>query len=80
MYIHCHTNILTKPLHSNDKRIHIQTHRLMGRIYEAHHRDGLICHGMHTTFHKLLWYAFCCVSVWQGYIMGQSTQQCFETQ
>jgi hypothetical protein len=29
---------------------------------------------------ELLWYAYCCVSIQQWYIKGQSTQQRFETQ
>jgi hypothetical protein len=33
-------------------RIHIQTHRLMRRMYEARLWDGLRCHDMHTKFHK----------------------------
>jgi hypothetical protein len=33
-------------------RTHIQTHRLMGGIYEACHYDGLICHNTHIKFHK----------------------------
>jgi hypothetical protein len=42
--IHCHGNVFTKSLPSNDRRTHIQTHRLMGGIYEVHHPDGLGCH------------------------------------
>jgi hypothetical protein len=33
-------------------RIHIQTHRLMGRIYEARHWDELRWHDIHTKFHR----------------------------
>jgi hypothetical protein len=40
------------PLPSNDRGIHIQTHRLMGRIYEVRLRDGLRCHKTHTKLHK----------------------------
>jgi hypothetical protein len=42
----------TEPLPSNDKGLHIQTHRLMGAIYEVHHSDGLRCHDIHTKSHK----------------------------
>jgi hypothetical protein len=27
----CRDNVITEPLHSNDKGLHIRTHRLMGR-------------------------------------------------
>jgi hypothetical protein len=42
--IHCHGNVFTKSLPSNDRGTHIQTHRLMGGIYEVHHPDWLRCH------------------------------------
>jgi hypothetical protein len=32
--------------------IHIQTHRLKGKIDEAHHWDWLKCHDTYTKFHK----------------------------
>jgi hypothetical protein len=35
MCIHCHGNDFTNPLPSNDRGIHIETHRLMGGIYEV---------------------------------------------
>jgi hypothetical protein len=31
-----------------------QTHRLMGGIYELHFRDALVCHDIHTKFHRKL--------------------------
>jgi hypothetical protein len=31
--------------------IHIQTHRLMGGIYEVRRWGGLRCHDIHTKFH-----------------------------
>jgi hypothetical protein len=41
--IRCCGKVFTKPLPSNEKRIHIQTHTLMGGIYEARHSDGFKC-------------------------------------
>jgi hypothetical protein len=35
VYILCRGNVFTEPLPSNDRRIHIQTQRLMGGIYEV---------------------------------------------
>jgi hypothetical protein len=32
--------------------IHIQTHRVMGGIYEVRRCYGLICYDIHTKFHK----------------------------
>jgi hypothetical protein len=32
--------------------IHIQTHRLMGGIYEVRRWDGVSCHDIYTNFHK----------------------------
>jgi hypothetical protein len=32
-------------------RIQIQTHKLMGGIYEVRRSDGLRCHDIHTKFH-----------------------------
>jgi hypothetical protein len=37
-------NVFTEPLPSVDKEINIQTHRLLGGIYEVRRSDGLICH------------------------------------
>jgi DNA-binding GntR family transcriptional regulator len=42
-------NVFTEQLPSN---IHIQTHRLMGRIEEVRRWDGLSCHDTHTKYHK----------------------------
>jgi hypothetical protein len=42
----------TEPLPGKDRVIHTQTHRMMGRIYEVRW-DGLRCHDIHTTFHKV---------------------------
>jgi hypothetical protein len=36
-----------------DNMMHIQTHRLMGRIYEVRRWDGLRCHNIHTEFQKV---------------------------
>jgi hypothetical protein len=52
MYIRCRGNVFTKSLPSNDRGIHIQTHRLMGGIYEIRRWDGLRCHDIYTKFHK----------------------------
>jgi hypothetical protein len=38
----------TEPLPSNDMGIHIQSHRLMGGIYEERHWDGQKCRDTHT--------------------------------
>jgi hypothetical protein len=48
----CRGNVFTEPLPSNDRSIHIQTHRLMGGIYEVCRWDVLRCHGIHTKFRK----------------------------
>jgi hypothetical protein len=50
--IRCRGKVFTEPLPTNDRRIHIQTHRLMGGIYEIFCWDGLRCHDIHTNFHK----------------------------
>jgi hypothetical protein len=50
--IRCNWNMSTESLPNNKKRIHIQTHRLMGGIYEVRRWDGLRCHFIHTRFHK----------------------------
>jgi hypothetical protein len=34
------------------KGIHIQTHGVIGRIYEMCHLDGFRCHDIHTKFHN----------------------------
>jgi hypothetical protein len=52
MCIRCRGNIYTEPLLSNDKGLHIQTHRQMGGIYEVRRLDGLRCHDIHTKFDK----------------------------
>jgi hypothetical protein len=52
MCIHCHGNVFTELFPSNDRGIHIQTHRLMGGIYEVCHWDGLRCHDIHMNFHQ----------------------------
>jgi hypothetical protein len=48
--IRCSGKVFAEPLPNNDRGIHIQTHRLMGRVYErrywAHVPD------MYTKFHK----------------------------
>jgi hypothetical protein len=48
MCIRCR-NVFTEPLASN---MHIQTHRLMGDIYEVRRSDGLRCHDIHTKFYQ----------------------------
>jgi hypothetical protein len=50
--IRCHCNVFTQPLPGNDRRIHIETHRLMGGIYEVRRWDGFSCHYIHTKFHN----------------------------
>jgi hypothetical protein len=45
-------NLFTEPLPSNDRRIHVQTHKLMGGIYEVRRWDGFKCHDTHTKSHK----------------------------
>jgi hypothetical protein len=37
-------NVFTEPLPSNGRGIHMQTHKLMGGIYEVRRWDGLRCH------------------------------------
>jgi hypothetical protein len=37
---------------SNDSEKHMQTHGLMGGIYEVRRWDGLRCNGIRTKFHK----------------------------
>jgi hypothetical protein len=39
----CRGNVCTEP-----SNIHIQTHRLMGGIYEVRRLDGMRCHDIHT--------------------------------
>jgi hypothetical protein len=43
--IRCRGNVITEPLPSTDKGVYIQTHRLMGGIYEVRH-------DIHTKFNK----------------------------
>jgi hypothetical protein len=50
--IRCRDNLFTVALPSNDRGLHIQTHRLMGGIYEVRHWHGLTCHDIHIKFHK----------------------------
>jgi hypothetical protein len=52
--IYFHGIMFTKPLPSDSKGIHIQTHILMGESYEYEicHSDGLRCHDICTKFHK----------------------------
>jgi hypothetical protein len=50
--ISCRSNVSTEQLPTNDRGVHMQTHRLMGWIYEVWRWDGLRCHDMHITFHK----------------------------
>jgi hypothetical protein len=50
--IRCCSNILTELLPGNDRGIHVQTHRLMGGVYEVRHWDGLKCYNIHTKFYK----------------------------
>jgi hypothetical protein len=50
--IRCRGDVFTEPLPSNDKRIQMETHRLMGGIYELRRWDGLRCRNIHTEFHK----------------------------
>jgi hypothetical protein len=47
--IRCRCNVFTEP---SNRNVHIQTHRLMGRIYKVRRWDGLKCHDIHTKFHK----------------------------
>jgi hypothetical protein len=50
--IRCRGNAFTEPLPSNDKGIHIETHRLMGEIYEVRRGDGFRCIDIHRKFHE----------------------------
>jgi hypothetical protein len=52
MWIRCRGNVFTEPLLSNDRGIHIQTHRLIRGIYEVRRWDGLRCHDIRTKFNK----------------------------
>jgi hypothetical protein len=47
----CHRNVTNKPLPSNDRGIHMQTHKLRRGVYEILRRDGFRCHNTHTNFH-----------------------------
>jgi hypothetical protein len=51
--IRYHGNVFTEPFPSNDRGIHIQTHRLIGGIYEVHQADGLRCHDIHKNFSEV---------------------------
>jgi hypothetical protein len=42
----------SKYLPRNGKEMHIQTHRLMGGIYEVRRSYGLRCHDVHATFYE----------------------------
>jgi hypothetical protein len=53
-YIRCRGNVYTKPLPSNNRGVHMQTHRLMGGVYKVRRCDGLRCHDIHTKFHKTI--------------------------
>jgi hypothetical protein len=59
--IRCRFSFRTESLPSNDRGVHIQTHRLMGRIYKVRRRDGLKCHDIQSLIktglgiHKLIW-------------------------
>jgi hypothetical protein len=50
--IRCRGNVLIEPLHSKDKGIRIQTHRLIGSIYEVRRLDGLKFQNIYIKFHK----------------------------
>jgi hypothetical protein len=52
--IHCPGNVFTEPLPNNDRGIQIQTHRLMGGIYEVYGSDGLRRRGIHTLLNPVL--------------------------
>jgi hypothetical protein len=43
--------IFTEPLLSNSRGIHIETHRLMGGIFNSGRCDGLRCRNICTKFH-----------------------------
>jgi hypothetical protein len=45
-------NVLTQPLPRNDRKMHIQTHGLIGGIYEVRRSDWFRCHDVRTKFHK----------------------------
>jgi hypothetical protein len=49
--IRCRGNISIELLPSNDRGLHIQTHRLMGRIHEVRSSDAIMCHVIYTKFH-----------------------------
>jgi hypothetical protein len=50
--IRCNGNVFTGPLPSNEQWDNIQTHRLVGGIYEVLRWDGVRCRDLHTKFHK----------------------------
>jgi hypothetical protein len=43
---------ITETLPSNDREVHIQTHRLIGGVYEVLRSNALSCYDTHTKFHK----------------------------
>jgi hypothetical protein len=45
--------LFTEPLPSNSRATHMQTRRHRERIHDIRRWDGLRCHGMHTTIHKI---------------------------
>jgi hypothetical protein len=48
----CHGTIFTESLPSNDRGIHIETHKLMGVIYEVRRWDGLRFHDIRTKLYE----------------------------
>jgi hypothetical protein len=42
----------TERFPNKDRGLHIETHRVMGGIYEVHGWGGFSCHDIHTKFHK----------------------------
>jgi hypothetical protein len=50
--IRSHGEVSAEPLPSKDRGIDIETHRLMGKIYEVRRWDGLRYHDIRTKFHK----------------------------
>jgi hypothetical protein len=50
--IRCRGNVFTEPLPSTDMVRHVQTHRLMGGIYELRRSDGCRCHDIHIKFER----------------------------
>jgi hypothetical protein len=50
--IHYRGNVSAEPLPSNDREMHIQTHRLMEGIFYLRRWDGLRCRDIRTKSHK----------------------------